>query len=148
MLLDKQVAEQNPSEQQDRRRPRLREHPRGSLLRHGRELGGRADRELGAFALDLIDPAAPELAASQDDGVGISDLRRRIGRADAIVIVTPEYNHGYPAPLKALIDSVNAEWQAKPVAFVPTAESPAGCAPSSSCAWSSPKSTRSPSGTA
>ena len=72
----------------------------------------------GAFTLDLIDPAAPELAASQADGVGISDLRRRIGRADAIVIVTPEYNHGYPAPLKALIDSVNADWQAKPVAFV------------------------------
>jgi len=72
----------------------------------------------GAFTLDVIDPAAPELAASRTDGVGISDLRRRIGRADAIVIVTPEYNHGYPAPLKALIDSVNAEWQAKPVAFV------------------------------
>jgi len=72
----------------------------------------------GAFALDLIDPAAPEWAATETDGVPISDLRRRIGRADAIVIVTPEYNHGYPAPLKALIDSVNAEWQAKPVAFV------------------------------
>ena len=73
----------------------------------------------GAFALDLIDPAAPELASSQADGAAIpTSFRRRIGRADAIVIVTPEYNHGYPAPLKALIDSVNAEWQAKPVAFV------------------------------
>jgi NAD(P)H-dependent FMN reductase len=32
--------------------------------------------------------------------------------------VTPEYNHGYPAPLKALIDSAGVEWHAKPVAFV------------------------------
>lgn len=72
----------------------------------------------GAFALDLIDPAAPELAASHGGRAAISALRRRIGRADAFVVVTPEYNHGYPAPLKALIDSVNAEWQAKPVAFV------------------------------
>lgn len=72
----------------------------------------------GAYALDLIDPAAPEPAASWTDGVGIAALKRRIGRADAMVVVTPEYNHGYPAPLKSLIDSVNAEWQAKPVAFV------------------------------
>jgi NAD(P)H-dependent FMN reductase len=33
-------------------------------------------------------------------------------------VVTPEYNHGYTAPLKSLIDSVGAEWHAKPVAFV------------------------------
>ena len=72
----------------------------------------------GAFALDRIDPSAPESAASQTEGAGISTISARIGRVDAIVIVTPEYNHGYPAPLKALIDSVNAEWQAKPVAFV------------------------------
>src|SRR5215475_9237501 len=46
------------------------------------------------------------------------ELQRRIGACDAFLVVTPEYNHGYPAPLKALIDSVGAEWQAKPVAFV------------------------------
>jgi NAD(P)H-dependent FMN reductase len=100
----------------------------------------------GAFALDLIDPASPESAASPTDRV--SNLRTRISRADAIVVVTPEYNHGYPAPLKALIDSVNAEWQAKPVAFVPTAAFPAGYVQSNSCARCSPRCTRSPSGTA
>ena len=47
-----------------------------------------------------------------------AELQKRIGTCDAFVVVTPEYNHGYPAPLKALIDSVGAEWQAKPVAFV------------------------------
>jgi NAD(P)H-dependent FMN reductase len=46
------------------------------------------------------------------------ELRRRIGACDGFVVVTPEYNHGYPAPLKSLIDSVGAEWQAKPIAFV------------------------------
>ncbi|MGA2539656.1 MAG: NAD(P)H-dependent oxidoreductase, partial [Terracidiphilus sp.] len=43
---------------------------------------------------------------------------KRIERAEAFIVVTPEYNHGYPAPLKSVIDSVGAEWQAKPVAFV------------------------------
>ena len=46
------------------------------------------------------------------------ELTRLIGDCDGFVVVTPEYNHGYPAPLKSLIDSVGAEWQAKPVAFV------------------------------
>jgi len=45
-------------------------------------------------------------------------LREQLAQADGFVVVTPEYNHGYPAPLKALIDSAKAEWQAKPVAFV------------------------------
>ena len=30
----------------------------------------------------------------------------------------PEYNHSFPAPLKAIIDAAKSEWEAKPVAFV------------------------------
>jgi NAD(P)H-dependent FMN reductase len=74
----------------------------------------------GGFALDAIDPAAPEVASGvlgQDRAARLA-LRQRIGRADAFVVVTPEYNHSYPAPLKALIDSIREEWRAKPVAFV------------------------------
>lgn len=60
------------------------------------------------FMLVVIDPAALPEGTAQE----------RIAGCDAFVIVTPEYNHGYPAPLKSLIDSVGAEWHAKPVAFV------------------------------
>lgn len=42
----------------------------------------------------------------------------RIGAADAIVVVTPEYNHSYPGPLKHAIDSVGRPWHAKPIGFV------------------------------
>jgi NAD(P)H-dependent FMN reductase len=38
--------------------------------------------------------------------------------ADAFVIVTSEYNHGYPAPLKNAIDFLSQEWRYKPVGFV------------------------------
>ena len=41
-----------------------------------------------------------------------------IDRADAFVVVTPEYNHSYPASLKQAIDVLNAPWRRKPVAFV------------------------------
>jgi NAD(P)H-dependent FMN reductase len=64
------------------------------------------------FSVDLIDPAI------LSEGRDAASLRQRIAEADAFVVVTPEYNHGYPAPLKSLIDSVGAEWHAKPVAFV------------------------------
>lgn len=41
-----------------------------------------------------------------------------IGRADGFVIISPEYNYGYPAVLKSALDSVYREWNRKPVAFV------------------------------
>lgn len=61
------------------------------------------------FELETIDPA------HLNDP---SEIRRRVGCCDGFVVVTPEYNHGYTAPLKSLIDSVGEEWQAKPIAFV------------------------------
>ena len=41
-----------------------------------------------------------------------------VARADGYVIVTPEYNHGYPAVLKNALDHLYTEWTRKPVAFV------------------------------
>ena len=41
-----------------------------------------------------------------------------IARGDAFVIVTPEYNHSFNAPLKNAIDYLYSEWQYKPVGFV------------------------------
>jgi len=38
--------------------------------------------------------------------------------ADAVVFVTSEYNHGYPAPLKNAIDYLHHEWSYKPLGFV------------------------------
>lgn len=74
----------------------------------------------GGFALDTIDPRALGLPdwSGRRDGEGVAAFRERIDRADAFVVVTPEYNHAYPAVLKFMIDCAYAEWQAKPVAFV------------------------------
>ncbi|MFF5972112.1 NADPH-dependent FMN reductase [Streptomyces sp. NPDC012769] len=41
-----------------------------------------------------------------------------LAAADAFVVLTPEYNHSFPAALKSLIDWHFTEWQAKPVGFV------------------------------
>lgn len=41
-----------------------------------------------------------------------------VAAADAVVLVTPEYNHGYPAALKNALDYLHTEWRDKPVGFV------------------------------
>lgn len=43
---------------------------------------------------------------------------QKISAGDGFVIITPEYNHGYPAVLKNALDYLNAPWNKKPVAFV------------------------------
>ncbi|QQP94078.1 NADPH-dependent FMN reductase [Lysobacter enzymogenes] len=74
----------------------------------------------GGFDTDLIDPLDWPLSGrpSRADEAQLQSLRQRLDAADAFLIVTPEYNHGYPAPLKALIDACYEPWRAKPVAFV------------------------------
>ena len=41
-----------------------------------------------------------------------------VERADAIIFVTPEYNHGFPGSLKTAIDFLHDEWKFKPAACV------------------------------
>mgnify|MGYP001593416444 CR=1 FL=1 len=43
---------------------------------------------------------------------------QKIGEADAFIIVTPEYNHGYPGVLKNALDYAYVQWNNKPVGFV------------------------------
>jgi NAD(P)H-dependent FMN reductase len=45
------------------------------------------------------------------------DYAARVTKADGIIIVTPEYNGGYPASLKNAIDVLYKEWYKKPIAI-------------------------------
>lgn len=76
--------------------------------------------EQNEFLVDPVDPAALGLPTrhESEDGAAVTALQRRLDQADAFVVVTPEYNHSYPAALKFLIDSVKEPWYAKPVGFV------------------------------
>lgn len=47
----------------------------------------------------------------------VVQFAEEIKNADAVIIVTPEYNGGYPASLKNVIDLLNAEWKRKPIAI-------------------------------
>lgn len=41
-----------------------------------------------------------------------------IFESDAIVVVTPQYNRSFPAPIKNAIDYLFAEWDSKPIGIV------------------------------
>src|SRR6476646_2398872 len=54
------------------------------------------------------------------------EWRDAIIRADGLVIVTPEYNHGYPGTLKAVLDLLLQEYIHKAVAFAGVSAGPWG----------------------
>ncbi len=47
----------------------------------------------------------------------VLDFANKIKTADGVIIVTPEYNGGYPASLKNVVDLLYAEWHRKPIAI-------------------------------
>lgn len=46
------------------------------------------------------------------------DWSRRVEALDAVVLVTPEYNSSFPAPLKNALDFLYLEWRRMPVGLV------------------------------
>jgi NAD(P)H-dependent FMN reductase len=48
---------------------------------------------------------------------GAIDFAEKIKFSDGVIIIAPEYNGGYPASLKNVIDLLYDEWHRKPVAI-------------------------------
>lgn len=46
------------------------------------------------------------------------DWSAKISGADAFILVTPEYNYGFPATIKNAIDFLFNEWRHKPIGFL------------------------------
>jgi NAD(P)H-dependent FMN reductase len=72
------------------------------------------------YTVDDVDLLGADLPAHLGDDLSpaATDFVQRVHAADAIVVVTPEYNHGYPATLKQAIDIAGPAWRGKPVGFV------------------------------
>lgn len=87
------------------------------------------DARIEVFELDGIP------AFNQDDERNppqkVIDLKNRIRAADAVLLVTPEYNYGMPGVLKNAIDWASrpygdSAWNGKPVAIMSAAMSMGG----------------------
>jgi NAD(P)H-dependent FMN reductase len=74
--------------------------------------------DLRDHPLPWFDGAAPARFPREYPNDEVARLGGLIDGADAYLVLTGEYNHGYPAVLKNAMDSTFVEWRRKPIAFV------------------------------
>jgi len=88
------------------------------------EIQQRTDIESTLF--DAADFHLPHDDYGQEIKEQFPQWRDAIIKADGLIIVTPEYNHGYPGSLKAILDLLLREYVHKAVAFVGVSAGPWG----------------------
>lgn len=79
--------------------------------------------DLAVFNFPLFDE---RLQYMPEPDPNVLDFQQRINQADGILLVTPEYNGGYPASLKNAVDLLYKEWQRKPIALATASAGPFG----------------------
>jgi NAD(P)H-dependent FMN reductase len=83
-----------------------------------------------AEILDLLEYNFPlfneRLKFQKIPSPAVLDFAGKIKSADGVIIVTPEYNGGYPASLKNVVDLLYDEWHHKPVAISTVSDGPFG----------------------
>jgi NAD(P)H-dependent FMN reductase len=74
--------------------------------------------DLVEMGLPMLDEPVPAIDATEYQQEHTRRWSALTAAADAFVVVTPEYNRGYPASIKNALDYLFEEWHHKPVAFV------------------------------
>ncbi|MFN0082656.1 MAG: NADPH-dependent FMN reductase [Ferruginibacter sp.] len=78
--------------------------------------------------LDLMEYNFPlfeeRLKFQKDPSPKTLEFAEKIKASDSIIIVTPEYNGGYPASLKNVIDLLQEEWLHKPIGIATVSAGP------------------------
>lgn len=100
---------------------RFSEHPARWINEETKKLTGVEveSLDLREYPLPFFnEPISPAMVKGDYANEAVRKWARKIAEADAYIIATPEYNHGYPAVLKNALDSVYKEWNNKPVGFV------------------------------
>ena len=70
--------------------------------------------DLAKYNFPLFDE---RLKLQENPSAATLDFAKKIKAADGVLIVTPEYNGGYPASLKNVVDLLYDEWRRKPIAI-------------------------------
>lgn len=73
------------------------------------------EAEAAEFETELIDVREIAVEATGKEHPRLFEFSAKIARADGLVIVAPEYNHGYPGELKIFLDSMYDEYELKPL---------------------------------
>ncbi len=80
-----------------------------------KQLGEAEIIDLNAYNFPLFNE---RLKYQESPSEKVKEFAEKVRNADGIIIITPEYNGGYPASLKNSIDLLTDEWRKKPVSFI------------------------------
>lgn len=70
--------------------------------------------DLNAYNFPLFEE---RLRLQKTPAANVLEFAEKIKASDGVIIVTPEYNGGYPASLKNVVDLLYDEWHRKPIAI-------------------------------
>ena len=100
---------------------------KGRMSAHAAKLMASETAKRPGVQTELIDILTLPLPIN-DAGEGIKDAQfsAKMNRADALIIVSPEYNHGYSGLLKHVLDSCLKEYIHKAVGIVGVSAGPWG----------------------
>lgn len=82
--------------------------------------------ESAGHKTEVIDVRDYAPRRTQEISEKTKEYGEKINKADGLIIVSPEYNHGYPGELKMLLDSAYAEYAEKPLGICGVSISPMG----------------------
>jgi NAD(P)H-dependent FMN reductase len=82
--------------------------------------------EIETRLFDVRDFDLPQDHYGTEIGEQFPEWREAMVRADGLVLVTPEYNHGYPGTMKSVLDTLLKEYIHKAVAIVGVSAGPWG----------------------
>lgn len=99
---------------------------------------GRNSEKIANFVLEEVKKApgvSTELIDVRDYRIDATDKTKeqpvakkyceKIAKADGLIVVTPEYNHGYPGELKMMLDMAYDEYARKPFGVISLGGGPA-----------------------
>lgn len=75
-------------------------------------------RKHDGYDVNIIDLAEYDFPVDMSRNDSVNRFAEQIDAADAVVVVTQEYNHSFGGTLKVAIDALRDEWKGKPVGFV------------------------------
>ncbi|HEX3738000.1 MAG TPA: NAD(P)H-dependent oxidoreductase [Solirubrobacterales bacterium] len=73
--------------------------------------------DLRDYPMPFYEQERPPAYGHRDYPDEVVPWAEKVAAADGYFVITPEYNHGYPAVLKNALDQVFPEFNRKPVAF-------------------------------
>ena len=88
------------------------------------EIGNFSLQDMQTEIIDLKEQDLPIFAGAHPPATGIYNQPKqqqwadKIATADAFILISPEYNHGYSPALKNALDYIGKEWQGKPAAYI------------------------------